>query len=132
MSRTKSAPPLGRVLPDDPSDPMQPGCHNQENGHEPLKRTNTVLNVNSNCGGGGVGTSSEGTVSKAAVIAELAQSSQVGGVREWKEELRRRQKEQEKAVQKEIEQYYQPVNFVAEVSIHKNAFRSFSFYEFAI
>lgn len=40
----------------------------------------------------------------------------MGGVREWKEELKRRQKEQEKAVQKEIEQLYQPVNFVSEVS----------------
>lgn len=78
--------------------------------NEPLRRSNTQLNGS---------TSNLSTVgepsTKAAVIAELAESSQVGGVREWKEELRRRQIEEEKAVQKELNQYYQPVNFFAEV-----------------
>jgi len=109
MSRTKSAPPLGRVIPDEQA---QSPNFSQENGHELLKRTNTVGTNGSNYGSA---VTEAGTLSKQAVIAELAESSQVGGVREWKEELRRRQKEQEKHVQKEIEQFYQPVNFVAEV-----------------
>ncbi|XP_021949632.1 espin [Folsomia candida] len=114
MSRTKSAPPLGRVIPDADESDASSTCgrggqqQHQENGHEPLKRTSTMSPTACIMGGGD-------TVSKADVIAELAESSSVGGVREWKEELKRRQKEQEKAVQKEIEQLYQPVNFVSEV-----------------
>lgn len=86
-------------------------------GNEPLRKSNTALNGStSNLSTTGTGE----TTSKAAVIAELAESSQVGGVREWKEELRRRQQEEEKAMQKELAQYYQPVNFFAEVKMQSN------------
>ena len=57
---------------------------------------------------------------KAAVIAELEQSSQVGGVREWKEELKRRQKEEEENMVKQLASHYSPVNFVSEVSHTKS------------
>jgi hypothetical protein len=112
MSRTKSAPPLGRVLSD------------AETGHqntpEDIKKCNEL---NKLCTGGGPGMGSNSnnnggpTVSRAAVIAELAESSQVGGVREWKEELRRRQVEQDKSAAKEMASYYSPLNFVSEVRL---------------
>lgn len=117
MSRTRSAPPLGRVVPDNHQTLGPTKSVGKANGdpmllgNEPLRKSNTALNGStSNLSATGE------TTTKAAVIAELAESSQVGGVREWKEELRRRQQEEEKAVQKELAQYYQPVNFYAEVS----------------
>ncbi|CAG7816431.1 unnamed protein product [Allacma fusca] len=85
--RTKSAPPLGRVLSDQTYGSSRAS---------PAKAQPSALG-------------------KAAVIAELEQSSQVGGVREWKEELKRRQVEEEKNAIKELAQYYNPGNFVAEV-----------------
>lgn len=118
MSRTRSAPPLGRVVPDNHQTlglgiGKSTGKSNADMlGQESLRRSNTALNgSNSNLSVVGE------TTSKAAVIAELAESSQVGGVREWKEELRRRQVAEEKAVQKELAQYYQPVNFYSDVSV---------------
>jgi len=95
MSRTLSAPALGRVLPDINGVP-----HPEEKRPTP----NQLLN----------GKSPQGPT-PAAIIAELAQSSQVGGVREWKEELRRRQLEEDKAAAKEIASIYSPLKFVAEV-----------------
>jgi hypothetical protein len=83
MSRTKSAPPLGRVIPDNVEEQTQSQIenvlpNNENNGHEPLKRASTMSPT---C----LGSSETEDPSKADVIAELAQSSQVGGVREWKE-----------------------------------------------
>lgn len=120
MSRTKSAPPLGRVIPDENVTVEREDNDQIQNGHEPLKRT-TTMSPTFNNGGGLVPGSDSGvkSVSKADVIAELAQSSQVGGVREWKQELLRRAKEQDKAVQKEIDCRYQPVNFVSEANTKK-------------
>lgn len=116
MSRTRSAPPLGRVIPDNHqtlSSTKPAGKANGDTmmaGSEGLRKSNTALNGSTNnLSGTGENTS------KAAVIAELAESSQVGGVREWKEELRRRQVAEEQAVKKELAQHYQPVNFFAEV-----------------
>ncbi|XP_035701892.1 uncharacterized protein LOC110862976 [Folsomia candida] len=107
MSRTKSAPPLGRVIPDADESDASSTCgrggqqQHQENGHEPLKRTSTMSPTACIMGGGD-------TVSKADVIAELAELSGRGSG------VERRTKEKAKGTgkssSKEIEQLYQPVN----------------------
>jgi len=117
MIRTRSAPVVGRVLPDSNNDdrnsPNEEEC--SSGGKENIDRNANNYIASKNESNGSSDTNGGAPITKAAVIAELEQSSQVGGVREWKEELRRREIEKERAAQRELSDYYQPLNFVAEV-----------------
>lgn len=115
MSRTRSAPPLGRVLPD-------------QNENVVVVEQKRLAPATSSAMLYGKALH-PGLPPRSAVIAELSESSQVGGVREWKEELRRRQIEEEKAAAKEIASVYSPLKFVAEVS---SALTILSFESFGI
>ena len=117
MSRTKSAPPLGRVLPDNFSPEAQNNQDDIKKCNEFNKLCSGSKSNNNGYSPGQVVSNTGSPMSQAAVIAELAESSQLGGVREWKEELRRRQLEQDKTAAKEMASYYSPLNFVSAVRL---------------